>query len=161
MHHGIVMVGPIFFAILLSAVYTGTSYAQVSKQLAPNTQLSPSSTSPKLHAVKITSPTKDENIPIGKSLMIIGTSLDNATSNCQVSVIVNSVKPYQPATATGHHGATDYSTWNFFLTYKYTNIKEGSNKITAKYACIDNQNLRSFYNLNVTGVATATATAVG
>jgi hypothetical protein len=160
MHHGIVMVGPLFFAILLSAVYTGTSYAQVSKQLAPNTQLSSSSTSPKLHAVKITSPTKDENIPIGKSLMIIGTSLDNATSNCQVSVIVNSVKPYQPATATGHHGATDYSTWNFFLTYKYTNIKEGSNKITAKYVCSDNQNLRSFYNLNVTGVATATA-AVG
>jgi hypothetical protein len=154
MNHGIVIVLGLFFAMLLLAVYTGTSYAQVSKRVAPNSQL----TSPKLHAVKIASPAKDEKVSIGKDLMVIGTSLDNATSNCQVSVIVNAVKPYQQATATGHHGGTDYSTWNFFLTSKYTAIKEGSNKITAKYTCSDNPDLRSFYNLNVTGVATATAT---
>lgn len=153
MNHGIVIVG-LIFAMFLSAVYTGNSYAQVSKQLAPNSQLS----SPKLHAVKITSPVKDEKVSIGRDLMVIGNSLDNATSNCQVSVIVNAVKPYQQSTATGHYGATDYSTWNFFLTSKYTTIKEGSNKITAKYTCSDKPDLKSFYNLNVTGVATATST---
>jgi hypothetical protein len=156
MNRGIVIV-TLIFGILLSAVYINTSYAQITKQLSPNNQLS----SPKLHAVKITSPTKDEHVPIGKDLMIIGASSDNETSNCEVSVIVDAVKPYQQATATGHHGATDYSTWNFFLTYKYTTIKEGPNKITAKYTCSDNPNLRSFYNVNVTGVAAATAATAG
>jgi hypothetical protein len=155
MDYGIVIV-PLIFGMLLSAVYTNTSYAQISKQLPPNTHLS----SPKLHALKITSPTKDEHIPIGKDLMFLGTSLDNATSNCQVSIIVNAIKPYRQATATGPSGATDYSTWNFFLTSKYTTIKEGPNKITAKYTCSDNPSLRSFYNVNVTGVEIATATAV-
>jgi hypothetical protein len=145
---GIVIIVALIFGMLLSSVYSNTSYAQIVKQLAP-----------KLHAVKITSPAKDEHIAIGKDLMIIGTSLDNATTNCQVFVIVNAVKPYQQATATGHHGATDYSTWNFFLTSKYTTIKEGPNRITAKYTCSDNPNLRSFYNVNVTGVKTATAAA--
>jgi hypothetical protein len=155
MDHGIVIVA-LIFGILLSAVYTNTSHAQISKQLPPNTQLS----SPKSHAVKITSPTKDEHVPIGKDLMVLGTSLDNPTSNCQVSIIVNAIKPYRQATATGPSGATDYSTWNFFLTSKYTTIKEGPNKITAKYTCSDNPSLRSFYNVNVTGVEIATATAV-
>jgi hypothetical protein len=149
-----VLIVALIFGMVLSAFCTSTSYAQISKQLPSNPPLPP----PKLHAVKITSPIKDEHVPIGKDLMIIGTSLDNATSNCQVSVILNNVKPYQQATATGHHGATDYSTWNFFLTYKYTTIKEGPNKITAKYTCSDNPNLKSFYNVNVTGVAAATST---
>lgn len=149
-----IVVVALTFGMFLSAFYTNTSYAQVSKQPSPSIQLSAT----KLHAVKITSPAKDEQVPIGKNLMILGTSLDNATSSCQVTIIVNDVKPYQPANATGHGGATDYSTWNFFLTYKYTTIKEGPNKITAKYTCGDNPNIKSFYNVNITGVALSTAT---
>ena len=49
-------------------------------------------------------------------------------------VIVNGVKPYQNATATGPGGASDYSKWNFTLTSKYTLIKEGVNKIVAKFS---------------------------
>src|SRR4051812_20236943 len=60
---------------------------------------SPSTASPK--AVKITSPTKGQQIPVGKDLTISGTSIDNANSNCQVSMSVNRVRPYQPVTAAG------------------------------------------------------------
>src|SRR5919197_3455146 len=135
----------IAFCMCLSVFWTNTSYAQV---LPTPTQLPP-----KLHAVKITSPTKGQQVPIGKNLTISGSSLGNATSHCQVSVIGNDIKPYQPATGTGSGGATDYSKWNFVLTPKYTTIKEGpNNKITAKYTCSDNPSAISYYSVNVTGV---------
>ena len=121
---------------------------------------SPSSTaSPK--AVKIISPAKGQEIPVGKDLTIYGTSIDNATSNCQVSMSVNHVKPYQPATAAGTGGANDYSKWNFVLTPNYTTIKPGpDNRITAKYSCTDNPVMvPSHSSVNVTGIV-ATAAAV-
>ena len=60
-----------------------------------------SSLAPKLHAVKITSPLKGQQIPVGRDLTITGTSMDDATSatsnaDCQVIIGVNQVKPYQP-----------------------------------------------------------------
>ena len=73
-----------------------------------------------------------------------GTSIDNATSNCQVSVIVNNVKPYQNTTAAVAGGAADYSKWNFALTSKYTTIKPGQNKITSRFECEDNLLQRAF-----------------
>ena len=112
-----------------------------------------------LHGVKITSPTKGQQVRVGTPLTVIGTSLDNATTSCQVSVIVNSVKPYQPTAGTGHGGATDYSSWHFALTAAI--IKAGQNKITAKYSCSNNPAASlSYYSVNVTGVemgTTATA----
>ena len=92
----------------------------------------------KIHAVKITSPTKGQQVPIGNSLLVSGASSANANSNCQVSVIANGIKPYQPALASGPGGTHDYSKWSFTLSPKYTAIKEGENKITAKYTCNDN-----------------------
>jgi hypothetical protein len=110
----------------------------------------------KPHLVTITSPTKGEQVTVGKDLVISGTSAGNtnATSiNCQVSVTVNGIKPYQQATSTGPNGAGDYSKWNFTVTSKYTVIKEGQNKIAAKYSCANSP--RSYYNsVNVTGVTT-------
>jgi hypothetical protein len=75
-------------------------------------------------AVKIMSPIKGQQIPVGKDLTISGTSIDNATSNCQVSMSINHVRPYQPANAAGMagKGANDYSKWNFVLTSNYTTI---------------------------------------
>jgi hypothetical protein len=111
--------------------------------------------------IKIASPTRGQQVPLGKDLMIAGTSMDNSTSNnnCKVSVIVNNVKPYQPANATGTAGVTDYSKWNFVLTPKYTTIKLGQNKIAARYECSNNPTSKSFSNVNVTGVqGTGTAT---
>ena len=158
------------FGILLSAAYTNISfvYAQT-KPPINNGTVSTSKTAPslsataanKLHAVKIISPTKNQQVPIGKDLTISGTSIDNLTSSCQVSVIVNSIKPYQPATATGTGGTKDYSKWNFILTSKYTTIKQGpNNKITAKYTCINNPSVVSYSSVNVTGV-TMTANTTG
>jgi hypothetical protein len=146
------------FGIFVSAIWTNVAtYAQTPNTVVPP----PSSPLSKLHAVKITSPAKGQQVPIGKDLGISGTSIGNATSHCQVSVIVNGIKPYQSATGTGTSsssggggGGTDYSSWNFTLSPKYTTIKEGpNNKITAKYTCSDNPSAISYYSVNVTGVA--------
>jgi hypothetical protein len=104
-----------------------------------------------LPKIKITSPTRGQQLPVGKDLTVSGTSIANATSNCHVSVIVNSVKPYQNATATGTGGAADYSKWNFALTSQYTTIKPGDNRITAKYECANNPASKGFSSVNVTG----------
>jgi hypothetical protein len=159
----------VFSFLLFIVFFTNTIivYAQQMPLSSSNTATqkpaqSPSSTaSPKLHAVKIISPAKGQQIPVGKDLTISGTSIDNATSNCQVSMSVNRVRPYQPATAagTGGAGAGDYSKWNFVLTPTYTTIKPGpDNRITAKYTCTDNPAMASYSSVNVTGVA-ATAPA--
>ena len=124
---------------------------------------SPSSSTASPKAVKIISPTKGQQIPVGKDLTISGTSIDNATSNCQVSMSINHVRPYQPANAAGMagKGANDYSKWNFVLTSNYTTIKPGpDNRITAKYTCTDNPAMLSptYSSVNVTGVMDAAST---
>ncbi len=112
------------------------------------------------HDVKITSPTKGQQVPIGKDITITGTSLANPNSNCQITVIVNHVKPYQPATGAGPGGSKDYSKWNFVLSSKYTTIHQGQNKITAKYNCSSaNPGGLSFNSVNVTGVPSAVISA--
>ena len=132
---------------------TATQQAPLSSPPSPPTPpTSPLNT--KLHSVKIISPIKGQQVPVGKDLSVSGISTGNAvTSRCQVSVIVNSIKPYQPATGAGPGGAADYSKWNFVVTSKYATIKPGpNNKITAKYACSGPPSTVSFYSANVTGV---------
>ncbi len=108
----------------------------------------------RLHMVKITSPIKGQQLPINGTLTITGTSLANSTSAfCQVSVIVNGIRPYQKADATGNGGANDYSTWNYKLIPTYAVIKQGQNKITAKFSCYNNPSLISYNSVNVTGLA--------
>jgi hypothetical protein len=136
------------YAQLLSKAITGN------KGNATNTLPSLPSVQTKLHMVKITSPTKGQQIPVHGSLTVTGTSIANSTSaNCEVSVIVNGIKPYQKAVPTGHGGANDYSTWNYRLTPTYASIKQGQNKITAKFSCSNNSILTSHNSVNVTGVA--------
>jgi hypothetical protein len=120
--------------------------------------LSASQSSSTTHGVRITSPIKGQHVPIGV-LTIAGTSKDNAISDCHVDVIVNGIKPYQNASATGPNGDNDYSKWNFTLTPKYTLIKQGVNKITAKFSCNPNPTIASFYSVNVTGVGVSSTTA--
>jgi hypothetical protein len=159
------------FSLLINTDGYAQQVSTNKKLLSPinNDTVSTSKTTPslsataanKLHAVKIISPTKNQQVPIGKDVTISGTSIDNLTSSCQVSVIVNSIKPYQPATATGTGGTKDYSKWNFILTSKYTTIKQGpNNKITAKYTCTNNPSVVSYSSVNVTGV-TMTANTTG
>jgi hypothetical protein len=120
---------------------------------------------PPIIGIKITSPTTGQQVPVGQ-LTISGTSTDNTTTDCQVSVDVNDVKPFQKAVATGPGGGVnnDYSTWTFTYTDKYHLITNGTNNLTSKLSCIDpntggtTANLTKFYNVNVIGVASATRT---
>jgi hypothetical protein len=168
MNHTFVIV-IITFTLVLSVLVSNPSSAQLSKlpTSQSNTQSLPpphsSAATPKLHAVKIITPTKSQQVPISKDLTISGTSMYDPTStsdNCQVVVGVNQVKPYQPATATGTGGTKDYSKWNFILTSKYTTIKQGpNNKITAKYTCTNNPSVVSYSSVNVTGISLAKTAA--
>jgi hypothetical protein len=165
------------FAMMISSMISANIVVHAQREL-PNimippkkspvkTTISPSPPSssilpPKIHSVKITSPTTGQRVPIGKDLAISGTSIDDANSNnCQVSIIVNSIKPYQPTRAAGPGGANDYSKWNFVLSpSKYTTVKLGpNNKITSKYTCIDNPTVTSYNSVNVTGTPIAIGAA--
>jgi hypothetical protein len=120
-------------------------------QQPPSAGAPPSS--PIKHGVRITSPIRDQQVPAGAIITISGISKDNATSDCHVNVNVNHVRPYQNTSATGPGGTNDYSNWTFSLTPKYTVIKQGLNEITAKFFCVSNPNVASFYSMNVTGVS--------
>ena len=117
----------------------------------------------KLHAIRITSPVRGQDVPVGKNLLVSGISTTGnatASSKCHVSIIVNGIKPYQNASGIGPKGQNDYSKWTFLLISKYTTIKEGANKITSKFSCGNNPNLVSYYGLNVTGVV-GTGVSIG
>ena len=111
----------------------------------------------KLPTVRIASPVRGQDVPVGKNLVVSGISARGrtTTSNCAVSVMVNGIKPYQNATGIGPKGQKDYSKWTFLLIPKYTTIKEGTNKITSKFSCGNKPNLVSYYSLNVTGLVGA------
>ena len=103
--------------------------------------------------VTITSPKQGQQVPVGQ-LTISGTSTDNATTDCQVSVDLNDIKPMQNATATGPGGISDYSTWQFTYGEDYQIIKEGVNELTSKLSCINNPaNMTKYYSVNVTGIS--------
>jgi hypothetical protein len=108
---------------------------------------------PNLLGIRISSHTTGQQVPVGQ-LTISGTSTDNPTTDCQVSVDVNDIKPLQNATATGPGGVNDYSTWQFTYTEDYQLIKEGVNELTSKLSCIsDPPNIARYYSVNVIGVA--------
>ncbi len=110
-------------------------------------QLVPASTSPAINATRDTSTTNANN-----TLMISGTASDDSNSPCDVSVLVNDVRPYQHAMPRGTSGNDDYSKWEFHLTPDYAPIKQGPNKITAKLECLKLPvNLTKWYSVTVTG----------
>ena len=148
----------IVFSVILSIffghVILAAPEANAQQQIQPNTNTSSL-------GVKITSPAKGQQVPIG-GLTISGTSTDDPVDNCQVSIILNGVKPYQETNATGPGSepgkATDYSTWKYTFTPSYAVIKEGVNKITSKISCTPSKptsvaSLAKWYSVNVTGVA--------
>ena len=162
-----VLVGVLFFSSWSNTyVYAQQSSSPTASSSTPSTSAAQPVSKPQQHMtkIKLISPTKGQQVPIGKDITITGTSIDSASANdCKVSVIVNKVRPYQPTTPTGTGGggaesaANDYSKWNFVLTSKYTTIKPGQNRITAKYECVNNPALTSFSSINVTGVSAAVA----
>lgn len=101
--------------------------------------------------VKITHPTPDQQISTNNgTLRIGGISSDNSTSNCEISIIANNVKPYQ---RTVPNKENDYSSWSFTLNSSYTPIKEGQNKLTSKISCLAiPANATKWNSVNFTGV---------
>ena len=85
--------------------------------------------------IKIVNPITTQNVSTGQELSISGLSSDNSLKNCSVSLIVNDVRPYQNAVASGTGGTDDFSQWKFVLLTNYTQIIDGENKITAKLLC--------------------------
>ena len=154
-------VGAALLILLSSTLLTNAVFGQIFPNTQHSTVLSNSSTlqqqqsKPNLHLVKIISPTKGQQVRLGGNLLISGTSTDNTTSDCKVTVIVNGIKPYRTAIPNGEGGGGDYTKWNYTLTPAYTSIKPGQNKITAKFSCSNDPNLASHNSVNVTGVATS------
>jgi len=87
--------------------------------------------------IKILSPNNDQKVPVtnNNNLVVYGTSSDDRSKNCKVSVLLNGIKPYQKTIAIGKNGANDFSTWRYKLDPSYTIIREGSNKLTSKITC--------------------------
>jgi len=118
-------------------------------------------------ALKIVSPVKGQHIPTGTNLTVTGTSSDNSSTNCQISLLLNDLKPYQKTTPTGKSssGGEDYSSWRYVLNNStYSSIKQGINKITSKMTCVNtdqprltNPGVSKWYSINVTGVPAKTA----
>ena len=107
------------------------------------------------HGVKIQTPSQGNEISIGNdNLTIAGKSVDDESSDCQVLVIVNDIKPYQKAASNGLNGANDYSKWEFTLSPDYTKLKEGSNKITAKLDCKDELDVLKYDTIIFTATMT-------
>lgn len=166
MQISVIVVASVIF-LFGTATLNAVIYAQkLPNSQSPSTAVGPGGfqqqqpSQPKLHLVKITSPHKGQQVPIGKDLLISGTSASNGTSTCKVSVKVNGINPYHDALPAGTAGQSDYSKWNFTLTSAYATIKQGQNKIMAKFACADNPSLLSKTSVNVTGVAGITTSNI-
>lgn len=159
----ILVFGTLLSVLCSTVVAADISFAQITNS-TDTIQPPPLSSSQRMHAVKIVSPTRGQQIPAGGSnLTISGISIANNTnssSHCQVDVIVNDAWPYQKATGAGPGGQTDYSKWTFTLSPKYTEIKEGLNKITSRYICTDNPSIIAYYSVNVIGAPLGSTTAV-
>ncbi|MER5174509.1 MAG: hypothetical protein ABJB76_10945 [Candidatus Nitrosocosmicus sp.] len=164
------MISKTFFLVFLTSILlTAGIFSTVNAQSpgtnnGSNSQNKPLSTiiPKKSFGVRITSPMAGDQVFIngtnyfnknGEKLSILGTSASdtNSSSACSVSIIVNSVKPYQTAIGTGSKGNNDYSTWKYSFTPLYIPLKEGSNKITSKLTCQPGNTAAAFYSVNVTG----------
>ena len=163
---GIFSIYALFSSILVSMTYAQIFPGPHTPTSTNSTNLTSSSSHPILkqqqkqiqpvpHFVKIVSPTKGQQIPVGNDLIISGTSADNSTSDCEVSVIVNGVKPYRTAFGDGDARYKDYSRCNYTLTPGYASIKQGQNKITAKFSCANYPSLIAHSIVNVTGISTS------
>jgi hypothetical protein len=118
---------------------------------SPESSSSPSSPI----SVKIVDPDKGQTTSFKNSLEISGVSEYEPSYSCQVSVIVNNVKPYQKTSPVGVRTDNDYSTWKYKLNPNYTSLREGDNRITARLICSDDQgkDMRKWYSVNVIGEA--------
>ena len=169
----LILVALTFSGLLLINYFVNSVIAAPIKELVaatldPHPNL-PTSKIPLSHgmALKIVSPVKGQHIPTGTNLTVTGTSSDNSSTNCQISLLLNDLKPYQKTTPTGKSssGGEDYSSWRYvFNNSTDSSIKQGINKITSKMTCVNtdqprvtNPGVSRWYSINVTGGPAKTA----
>jgi hypothetical protein len=143
----------LFFIIVSSCIGTNPSLYAIEKLNATKATGAYKAGSP---GVKILYPVQGGNISVGKNLTLTGISSYKEPTGCLVSVIVNNIKPYKQAQATGQKGKNDYSTWKYTINANQGLIKEGvnTNKATAKLSCHDNAaNITKYYSVNLTGTS--------
>jgi hypothetical protein len=103
--------------------------------------------------VTIESHKPGQHVPTGSNLTISGTSSDDATTDCDVSVVLNSKTPYQRTLPMNDSGTSNYSNWTFTFTPSYGIPKEGENEMTSRISCLAYpSNYTKFFSVNVTGV---------
>ena len=154
--------------IFLGGLLSGAS-AQILPQNNNQNLDSPSITAPSStpsvvknpYGIRITNPTSGDKVLIngtdyfdvtGKRLSVEGFSTSNNgnLTNCDVSIVTNSIFPYQSANGTGPLGVKDFSKWNYKFNSNYANLQDGSNKITSKLAC-EGGTTKAYFSVNVTG----------
>jgi hypothetical protein len=158
----------LFLAIglLFSAVWTSIASTNSNAAFAQQIPI------PKSRSIKIISPTAGQQVPVNGNIIVRGivnygiatppkstpTTNNTGTLSCFVSVQINGVLPYHRATATGHKGAHDFSTWKYIIDPKSTPLKQGQdNKIAARLSCPQASNLESRYAITFMGVAGTTS----
>jgi hypothetical protein len=149
-----------FGTLLIFAIWSNNNNNAIlayGQEQEPTITTSTSATTP---SIKITSPTKGQQVPSGE-LTITGISSDNASYDCTVYTDWNDLKPMQKVTPTGSaegqeegEGGDDYSTWTYTYSEDYHLITEGVNELTSKISCENSpsNNITKSYSVNVTGV---------
>ena len=103
--------------------------------------------------VTIESHKPGQHVPMDSNLTISGKSSDDASTDCDVSVVLNSETPYQRASPIDDSGTNNYSNWTFTFTPSYGVPKEGENEMTSRISCLAYpNNYTKFSSVNITGV---------
>jgi hypothetical protein len=103
-------------------------------------------------SVKILFPPVNHQVPLGE-LPVFGSSSDNESVDCIVSLDWNNNKIFQKATAAGPGGLYDFSTWLYVYSEKNHLIGNGTNDLTAKMVCSadNNFNLTRYNSIKIEG----------
>ena len=142
MNYKHILVFGVLFLIPIAIVLVGSpsAYGTVEFEGGPENR------DVEINYVNISSPVPNQNVTIG-NLTVAGTSSDNSSSNCTVSVGWNHSRPFQKAIANGIRGVEDYSKWNFTFDPTYHEIVNGNNLINSELSCFEffPHNVTSYY----------------
>lgn len=104
--------------------------------------------------IEIVYPNSEQTANTENDLEISGISNYDPRNTCQVSVIINDVKPYRRTIPTAGDMKTDYSTWKYVIESDSINtIKQGDNMITTRLLCAgeNGEHIRKWDSVAVIG----------
>jgi hypothetical protein len=113
--------------------------------------VAPSSSNPT--DIEIIYPSNDQTANTDSDLEISGNSNYDPSSICQVSVIINDVKPYKKTIPTGGNMKSAYFTWRYVIESDSDTIRQGANKVTARLLCAgeNGEDIRKWDSVAVIG----------